>query len=427
MDGKQYRALIADDSEDIRELMARTLMKLDFKCDQAPDGVVAENLMRTNEYDVIVVDLRMPRKNGHQLLTEVLAQEKRPLAVAITGVLEPKLLEDLMKRGIDDFVQKPFDFQLIAVKIQALLRRKEMGYGAASKLDPRAIKRQLSEATNDLKQQLGEMTASFQQTIKNLEKEQEDLESGFVGSLRVLSTLMNQVGKGSHASRVEDIACFIAQRLKADAKVVRAVRIGALMHDIGKFGMPDSVLSKPPWTLDGEMREMYERYPLIGAALLSEVRGAEDAVALIESHAECYNGNGFPFRRKGHEIPLGARIIRLADGYDTFCMYESGENLTSKLLEHLRMQEGKAHDPALTKYAIAFLQEKEHERKVDRSTILRSFNLYPGCILAEDVYDSEGHFLLRKGACLNETILQRLAKLLHGQNIRVVEPAKPRQ
>jgi len=191
------------------------------------------------------------------------------------------------------------------------------------------------------------------------------------------------------------------------------------LHGIGQFGMPDSLLTTPPWDLTPEDRSVYEQYPVIGATLLSEVQGAEPITDLIEAHAENYDGSGFPAGKSGEDIPLGARIVRIADGFDTFCMYGARERVEEEVRQHLVKQRGKAYDPSLVGLAIAYANEHQGGPAGENVKTKRRMELEVGDVLAEKVFDPQGRFLAREGAELSDKMLERLQKLLGDQMVKV--------
>ena len=124
MSDKRLRALIADDEFAMQKLIARALGEQGFHCDWAADGNEAERMIQADHYDVVVLDLKMPNKHGHALATYLLAQDDRPAIVVHTGLIEPRLAKDLLARGVDDVLFKPFDFGLLAAKVRAIVHRR---------------------------------------------------------------------------------------------------------------------------------------------------------------------------------------------------------------------------------------------------------------------------------------------------------------
>ncbi len=132
MSAERFRALVVDDESSIRKLIAAALRKKDFDCDDVADGDHATRLVAQSRYDVVITDLKMPRKNGHALALELLQREDRPLVVIYTGVLEPRLAGDLLSYGVDDIVYKPADFALMVTKIRAMVERRRRRPGPSS-------------------------------------------------------------------------------------------------------------------------------------------------------------------------------------------------------------------------------------------------------------------------------------------------------
>jgi len=120
----RHRALVVDDEEPIRKLLAVALRKSGFECDLAADGEQASQLTANARFDVVVTDLKMPNKNGHALALELLQRPDRPLIVVYTGVIEPRLAKDLLARGVDDIQFKPVDFGVLAAKVKAMVERR---------------------------------------------------------------------------------------------------------------------------------------------------------------------------------------------------------------------------------------------------------------------------------------------------------------
>jgi DNA-binding response OmpR family regulator/HD-like signal output (HDOD) protein len=119
------RALVVEDELAAQRLLVRSLIQQGFQCDTAADGREAEERASKKNYDVVITDLKMPNKHGHALAVYLLALKPRPVIIVHTGVAEPKVAKDLLARGVDDIVFKPFDFNLLAVKTKALVERRQ--------------------------------------------------------------------------------------------------------------------------------------------------------------------------------------------------------------------------------------------------------------------------------------------------------------
>ncbi len=132
MNDQQFSALVVDDEPALRRLTAAALKRFNFTCDEASDGDEAGSLIGRRKYDVVISDLRMPKRNGHALAIELLSGgSERPLVVILTGVLDPRLAQDLIARGVDEIEFKPVNYALFGAKIRARCERRTSRPSAA--------------------------------------------------------------------------------------------------------------------------------------------------------------------------------------------------------------------------------------------------------------------------------------------------------
>ncbi len=118
-----YRALVVDDEPLVREATSRAMRKFSFWCDTACDGEQALQMCRKTVYDLVVTDLKMPKRHGHSLIMELFNIKATPHIVVLTGVADPRLVKDLITIGVNDIINKPVDYSLLAAKLQSLLQR----------------------------------------------------------------------------------------------------------------------------------------------------------------------------------------------------------------------------------------------------------------------------------------------------------------
>lgn len=431
-----YRALIVDDDPEIRRTLSSALRVVGFECETASDGEHARQMMVVQNHDLLVTDLRMPVRHGHRLVVDVFERKSPPMVVVITGLVEPAIASDLVLRGVADLVLKPFDAPVYAAKWLAMIRYRErvgtdisghpelegkVGDGdgeAGDGSSHQALTTQIAAATDTLRHQLREITNSFEDTIQNLERKQENLTAGFLGSVRLLTQLMRQFdgAESTHAARVERLAEGISERADAGSELLRNIRLAALLHDLGMFGMPDSVRVTSPDVMTESQLEAYRRYPEVGATLLSEVPGCAAAVGLIMAHAECFDGSGFPKGLRGRKIPLGARILRLADGIDSFMTYNKGSNMDERLGAHLLESRGILYDPDLVDASFEFVMGSLIQAN---QVFCTARELEIGDVLDDDLVSPQGHIVARRGATVNETMRNYVKRLMGEKAIRV--------
>lgn len=157
-----------------------------------------------------------------------------------------------------------------------------------------------------------------------------------------------------HVDRVEQAAAAVAARLGLPEQAIKTVRYAAQLHDIGKLTTPTQILQKPAPLSEPEWRQM-EQHPVVGSQILERVSALRDAALLVRHHHERYDGGGYPAGLAGSEIPLGARIIAVADAYDAMTTNRPYRKAlsASQAINELKSQAGRQFDPLIV---LAFLQ-----------------------------------------------------------------------
>ena len=168
----------------------------------------------------------------------------------------------------------------------------------------------------------------------------------------------------THSERVAELAVKIARKLKLGQEEIERIRAAARIHDIGKVAIPDKVLLKEG-ALTPEERELIEQHPLIGADLISGLEVYKDCVDIVKYEHERWDGSGYPEGLKGEEIPLGARIVAVADVYDALRSdrpYRPALSL-DQAIEELKQMRGRELDPKLVDILFEILQEECSKEK----------------------------------------------------------------
>jgi putative nucleotidyltransferase with HDIG domain len=169
----------------------------------------------------------------------------------------------------------------------------------------------------------------------------------FTGSLASALDARDPYTAG-HSRRVSDYACAIARNMNLPDEEIEVIRIGALLHDIGKIGIPDELLRKPGRLTASEMAVLRE-HPVIGRHILEGVQGFQRYLDIVELHHESWDGSGYPHGLKGKQTPLSARIVKVADAYDAMTSdrpYRPGMSHV-QALEEFRAMTGVHIDPAV--------------------------------------------------------------------------------
>jgi PAS domain S-box-containing protein/putative nucleotidyltransferase with HDIG domain len=193
----------------------------------------------------------------------------------------------------------------------------------------------------------------------------EELEEAFVETVLALANAMDVRDSytGEHSQRMADLAVEVGRRLGCNPKELEVLRWAALLHDIGKIGVPDDILLKPA-SLTKKEYETIKRHPELGASIVAPVKKLQHVAPIIRGHQEWFNGKGYPDKLKGEEIPLGARILAVVDSYTAITdqrVYRDARSHEFAIAELVRGK-NKQYDPAVVDIFLAILAENEREK-----------------------------------------------------------------
>ncbi len=232
----------------------------------------------------------------------------------------------------------------------------------------------LEEQTSSILE-IRELAEFYNRAATSIREAGEQLDTAyleFVGSLANALDARDRYTAG-HSLRVSRLSCATASAMQAPAENVERIRIGALLHDIGKIGIADSLLQKPGRLTDEELA-LIKQHPVIGRRILEGVQGFAPYLAAVELHHENWDGSGYPKGQSGEETPLDARIIHVADAYDAMTTdrsYRRGmthEKTISILIENAGIQ----FDPKIVDVFVNLPREVLTRRSADPDGLERA-------------------------------------------------------
>jgi putative nucleotidyltransferase with HDIG domain len=225
-------------------------------------------------------------------------------------------------------------------------------------------------------QEIRDLTQGFNQAAKAVRESRERLTRAyvqFVGSLAQALDARDAYTAG-HSRRVSEYSCAIAKAMNLPERDLETIRVGALLHDLGKIGISDLVLQKPG-RLTPEENDLIRQHPVIGKRILENVQGLESYLGIVELHHENWDGTGYPHGLKGEETPLHARIVKVADAYDAMTSdrpYHRGKS-HAEALAVLRGARGSQMD-SLVVDAFVVLGDQRKRRALDDAQSLRNLS-----------------------------------------------------
>lgn len=291
------KILIVDDEAEIRAVLMRSLSDGSCECFPSSSAFEALDKIRKDDFSLVVSDVRMPGMSGIDLLRFIKKHDPDMSVIMITGVLDLTTAIDSLKMGACDYITKPFDLLAVRRAVSRALERHRLIL--ENRYYQQALERLVEERTFELNGALREVEESYRFTLEAL--------------AAALDAREHETQAHSH--RVREYATALAHQLDLQGEELINLRRGALLHDVGKIGVPDSILLKPGRLTAEEWIQM-KRHPQVGYEILRGIKFLAPAAEIVLTHQERWDGEGYPNGLAGTEIPLGARIFGVVDTLD---------------------------------------------------------------------------------------------------------------
>lgn len=283
----KYKIIGVDDESGILDTLKVFVNKAGYGFVGISDPLEAIERVKVEHFDLMLLDFIMTPVHGDQVVEEIRKFNKDLYILLLTGHkdLAPPL--DTIKRlDIQGYCEK-------SDKFDQLLLLVESGIKAISQMNL------IREINDELKDTYGKLQKAYMESIE---------------TLRFTVEAKDTYTRG-HSDRVSEYSVLLGKKLGLSEEDINTLRIGGLFHDIGKIGVPDSILLKESKLTDNEYSEI-KNHPSIGAHILSNATIFQDVLPIVKHHHERYDGNGYPGKLKGEAIPYLARIAAIADAFD---------------------------------------------------------------------------------------------------------------
>ena len=335
-ENRNYRIIAVDDEEGIIDSLSIFLKRSGYEFTGVTDPEEAIEKVKNEHFDLMILDFIMTPFHGDQVVEEIRKFNKELYILLLTGHkdLAPPL-DTIRRLDIQGYCEKSDKFDQLLLLIES---------GIKSIAQMNEIKKINEELKN---------------TNEMLEKAY--LES--IETLRYTVEAKDTYTRG-HSDRVSEISVLIGKKMNLPESDLKILQVGGIFHDIGKIGVPDSILLKEAKLTDDEYSEI-KNHPSIGAHILSTASIFRDIIPIVKHHHEKYDGNGYPGRLKEEEIPYLARITAIADSFDAMTSrrtYRNALPLETVIAEFERCK-GTQFDPELTDAFLDILRNHFDEIK----------------------------------------------------------------
>jgi putative two-component system response regulator len=339
-DKARKQILIVDDERPIRMLLQKILEANGYDCRTAEDAAEARSLMSVKASDLILCDINMPGESGLDFIRHVLKAFPETAAIMVSAIGDPLLAESMLQLGVYDYIIKPMDRNGILISVANAFRRRDL------EIANRSYRRNLEHMVD-------ERTDSLQRSMKKLENAM----NGIVRAIAHTVETRDPYTAG-HQRRVADLAVALAGAVGFEEDMIEAVRMAAIIHDLGKISVPAEILSKPSRLTVNEFN-LIKEHPQVGYDILKDIEFPWEIATMVYQHHEKLDGSGYPLGLSGNEILPESRVLTVADVVEAMAShrpYRPGLGIDIAL-DEIQKNQGRLYDPKVTAACQALFRE----------------------------------------------------------------------
>ena len=332
--GPVWTVLVIDDEENMRDLMSRWVRRLGHRVLVAASAEQALEVLETHEVAVAVCDVCLPGRDGLWLAAEVRTRWPDTAVVMATGLQDVGSAVAGLRRGVIDYLIKPFGRDRLREALVAAVTWHRAALATRNGRD--ALHGEVAERQEQLKAALAALRIESRDGLEAI-----------LGMLMIRDRALLE-----HSQRVARLALEIGRDLGMSGDALAALELAALVHEIGRLALPDSVAGKPgPFTANDH--ELVRRVPTVGHELLRAVPFLAWAAELVLARHERWDGTGYPRGLRGEAVPLGSRVLAIADTFDSMTSLIGPQPRLpeAEALEELARCRGTQFDPVLVEAA----------------------------------------------------------------------------
>ena len=290
------RILIVDDEIEITEILA-DLLSEDYECLKAGSAEDALARLHEGEFHLVISDITMPGMSGLDMIPHIKEFSPQTVVVMISGMQTVESAIGALRLGAFDYLMKPFDLRQVEAVVKRALEHHDLV--TAKQRYENHLEELVEQRTAELDRALNSLEGAYRSTLKALTAALETRDSETHG----------------HSERVVTYSLRLGREYGLNSAEMKALEFGSLLHDIGKIGVPDSILRKPAKLTEEEWVRMRE-HPLHGQQILRGIEFLQGASRVVAQHHEKWDGTGYPLGLRADEIDICARIFAVADAFD---------------------------------------------------------------------------------------------------------------
>lgn len=397
--------LCVDDEPNILSSLRRLFRPSGYRVLVAESGAQGLEVLRNEPVDLVISDMRMPHMDGAQFLKAVREGWPDTVRILLTGYADVSSTIEAINQGqIYRYITKPWtDEDMVLTVRQALETR-------ALQRDKERLEALTREQNESLRQLNESLEAKVQERTEDLQKAHEKLKLSFLTAVKIFSSLMEMRHPvlAGHSRRVAAVARSMAIHMGMNNMNVQNVFVAGMLHDIGKIGFPDALLTRPVRTMSPEDLIVYRKHPMDGVSVLMALDELAPVTQLVRHHHERFDGQGFPDGLEGYDIPLGARLLAVANDYDSLQIgtFSALRFKPEEARQALEKDRGKRYDPLVLDALLAVTSASPKPPMRERE--VRLSELQPGMVLSREFTRRGGVVLLGIDQVLSAKLIERM-------------------
>jgi len=321
------RILIVDDEREITEILY-DLLSVEHDCQKVGSAEDALAWLARSDFQLVISDITMPGMSGLEMLPFVKSISPKTVVVMISGMQTVESAIGALRLGAFDYLMKPFDLRQVEAVVKRALDHYEL-----------IVAKQRYE--NHLEELVEQRTTELDRALNSLE-------DAYRSTLRALTSALETRDSETHghSERVVTYSLRLGREYGLPSEKLKALEFGSLLHDIGKIGVPDSILRKPGKLTEEEWVKMRE-HPVHGQQILRGIEFLEGAARVVAQHHEKWDGSGYPLGLREEDVDVCARIFAVADAFDAITsdrVYRRGKSY-QEAAQELDDWAGRQFDP----------------------------------------------------------------------------------
>lgn len=347
----EEKILVIDTDEATCVLVKSVLTMRGFQVNVAQTARVGLRLQEENAFPLIFLDLDIKDLDARYIVREMNHRQDAPALIILGYPDSVNLVQEALNLDVRDYLAKPLKSDEIYFKVKHALEFRKFVLN-----NTRALKG-VEEKNISLQKQNLLLARRIEESTKNLSRLYEDLRETYMRTIKALAQAIDARDHYtySHSDNVTRYAELIARSMGVEMPYVQDIKDACQLHDLGKIGIQDSVLGKPSALTQDEFNEI-KQHAQKGATILEPLKFLDNVIDIVKHHHERWDGKGYPDMLKGEQIPLGARIMAVADSYDAMVSarpYRKVGLSVNEAMEEVRKNSGVQFDPKVVE---AFLK-----------------------------------------------------------------------